>query len=138
MVVVAGTLVVVCSVVVVVCPNAKGATAAQANPIMSFFMLFPFVCLSLLRLSLRGKLFDSDLEGTASRNGGTELQHCGNGVAVLAEVRFIADDDRCRGPQGGSRAGRSCKRPCRRNSLPGKADVHPEMRTRFGRRETSP
>jgi hypothetical protein len=39
-VVVAGAVVVVCSVVVLVCANANGATAAQANPIMSFFIVF--------------------------------------------------------------------------------------------------
>jgi hypothetical protein len=38
-VVVAGALV-VCSVVVVVCAKANGAAITQANPIISFFMLF--------------------------------------------------------------------------------------------------
>src|SRR5215471_18111104 len=53
-VVVAGTVVVVCSVVVV-CANANGATAAQANPIMSLFIVcFPPFVVSFLRLNLRG------------------------------------------------------------------------------------
>jgi hypothetical protein len=60
-VVVAGAVVVVCSLVVVlVCANANGATAAQANPIISFFMVLPFSLLSFFRLSSRGKYSDRE------------------------------------------------------------------------------
>jgi hypothetical protein len=46
-VVVAGAVVVCSVVVVLVCANANGAIAAQANPIIIFFMVFPFIVLAL-------------------------------------------------------------------------------------------
>jgi hypothetical protein len=62
-------VVVVCSVVVVlVCPNANGATAAQANPIISFFMFVPFRLVIASSTNLAWKLFESAPTGGIERN----------------------------------------------------------------------
>jgi hypothetical protein len=45
---------------VLVCANANGATTAQTNPIIIFFMVLPFILVSFFRLSSRGKYSDRE------------------------------------------------------------------------------
>ena len=40
--------------------KASGATKAQTNPIIIFFMVFPFIFVSFLRLSSRGNYSESE------------------------------------------------------------------------------
>src|SRR5215475_158643 len=81
--VVPGTVVVVCSVVVV-CANANGATVAQANPIMSFFIVcFPPFVVSFLRLNLRGNYSEEPAFS------GTNRQRCADkDRAASVQLRF--------------------------------------------------
>jgi hypothetical protein len=79
LVVVAGAVVVVCSVVVVlVCANANGATAAQANPIISFFMFSSrFVIASSTKLAW--KLFGLSRTGSSRNAAALGSRHCHQG-----------------------------------------------------------
>ena len=75
-VVVAGAVVVVCSVVVVlVCANANGAIAAQANPIIIFFMVFPFIVLSLFDWSRVENIRTEKRRRTDYLGGGINSDH---------------------------------------------------------------
>jgi len=88
-VVVAGTVVVRSVVVVLVCANAKGATAAQANPIMSFFMFFPPLWFRFFDLT-RVEIIQSERTDRSPRNTAALVRGVDSGEF------FIADDVRHR------------------------------------------